>query len=92
MTDGQQTVNEEGVLSSDILHKAVQPLKDKGIRVISLGIGSGTTLFDLLTLASTDEDVYLAENFQVLKELVKELTARKCPGEVPSTKCYFKRL
>lgn len=78
MTDGRQTVG-EGFLSSDILHDAVQPLKDKGIRVISLGIGTGTLLFDLLTLASTDEDVYSAADFKELKNLVTELTERNCP-------------
>ena len=81
MTDGRQTV-EEGFLSSDILHDSVQPLKDKGIRVISLGIGKGTLLFDLLTLASTDEDVYSASDFKELKNLVTELTERNCPGMV----------
>ena len=81
MTDGRQTV-EEGFLSSDILHDSVQPLKDKGIRVISLGIGKGTLLFDLLTLASTDEDVYSAADFKELKNLVTELTERNCPGMV----------
>lgn len=78
MTDGRQTVD-EGFLSSDILHDAVQPLKDKGIRVISLGIGKGTLLFDLLTLASTDQDVYSAADFKELKNLVTELTERNCP-------------
>ena len=81
MTDGKQTTA-EGVLASDILLAAVQPLKDKGVRVISLGIGAATGILDLLTLASTDNDVYLAENFVVLKGLVKELTEKKCPGKV----------
>lgn len=80
MTDGKQTVNDKGTLTSDILYAAVQPLKDKKIRVISLGIGSNTNLLDLLTLASTDADVYLAENFEMLKGLVTDLTERKCPG------------
>lgn len=82
MTDGKQTVAEEGKLSSDILNAAVQPLKDKKVRLISLGIGKGANLFDLLTIASTDNDVYLAENFAQLKGLVTDLTANKCPGRV----------
>lgn len=89
MTDGRQTVG-EGFLSSDILHDAVQPLKDKGIRVISLGIGTGTLLFDLLTLASTDEDVYSAADFKELKNLVTELTERNCPGMVSLSTPFFK--
>lgn len=80
MTDGKQTLDDENALTTDILFAAVQPLKDKGIRVISLGIGPNTNLLDLLTLASTDNDVYLAQDFLELKDLVTELTERKCPG------------
>ena len=80
MTDGKQTVD-EGVLSADILYNAVQPLKDKNVKVLSLGIGKNTNLFDLLTLASSGSDVFLAENFEQLKDLVTDLTQNKCPGK-----------
>ena len=80
MTDGKQTLDDETALTSDVLLAAVQPLKDKGVRVISLGIGPRTNLLDLLTLASTDNDVYLAADFLELKGLVTELTVNKCPG------------
>ena len=80
MTDGKQTVEKDGVLPSDILRDAVQPLKDKGIRVISLGVGKGIELFDLVTLASTDLDVYTATDFEELETLVTELTKGNCPG------------
>ena len=80
MTDGKQTVD-DGVLSADILYNAVQPLKDKNVKVLSLGIGKNTNLFDLLTLASSDNDVFLAENFEQLKDLVTDLTQNKCPGK-----------
>lgn len=80
MTDGKQTVD-DGVLSADILYNAVQPLKDKNVKVLSLGIGKNTNLFDLLTLASTGNDVFLAENFEQLKDLVTDLTQNKCPGK-----------
>ncbi|XP_067022317.1 A disintegrin and metalloproteinase with thrombospondin motifs adt-1-like isoform X6 [Acropora muricata] len=79
MTDGKQTVRNDTILSSDILSAAVQPLKDKNVKVISLGIGKNTNLFDLMTIASSSDDVYLAENFAVLKGLVANLTQNKCP-------------
>ncbi|XP_074624580.1 SCO-spondin-like isoform X4 [Acropora palmata] len=79
MTDGKQTVRNDSILSSDILSAAVQPLKDKNVKVISLGIGKNTNLFDLMTIASSSDDVYLAENFAVLKGLVANLTQNKCP-------------
>ena len=81
MTDGKQTVDEEGVLSADILYNAVQPLKGKKVKVLSLGIGKNTNLFDLRTLASSGSDVFLAENFEQLKDLVTDLTQNKCPGK-----------
>lgn len=88
MTDGKQTLNDENSdLATDILFEAVQPLKEKGIRVISLGIGTNTQLLDLLTLASTDNDVYLAQDFTELRNLVTELTERKCPGKLFIVMC-----
>ena len=40
MTDGEQTKDPEDTKSvNEILAEAVQPLKDKGVRVITLGIG-----------------------------------------------------
>lgn len=88
MTDGKQTLNDENSdFATDILFEAVQPLKEKGIRVISLGIGTNTQLLDLLTLASTDNDVYLAQDFTELRNLVTELTERKCPGKLFIVMC-----
>lgn len=83
MTDGKQSLKKGDTrLTTDILFEAVQPLKEKGIRVISLGIGGKTQLLDLLTLASSDRDVYLAEDFNELKTLVTDLTERNCPGKM----------
>ena len=82
MTDGKQTIDDKSSdLATDILFAAVQPLKEKGVRVISLGIGPNAQLLDLLTLASTDNDVYLAQDFTELRNLVTDLTERKCPGK-----------
>ena len=82
MTDGKQTVRNHSILSSDILSAAVQPLKDRNIKVITLGIGKNTNLFDLMTIASSSDDVYLAENVAFLKGLVANLTQNKCPGRL----------
>ena len=87
MTDGKQTIKNDSILSSDVLSAAVQPLKDKNVKVISLGIGKNTNLFDLMTIASSSNDVYLAENFAVLKGLAANLTQNKCPGSLIT---YFK--
>ena len=83
MTDGRQTVNDESVLGVDILEEAVKPIKDKGVLVMTIGIGKGANLVDLLAMASSDVDVYMAENFKELRNLVKDLTVKKCPGKNP---------
>lgn len=80
MTDGIQTVVDEGTDAYDILYAAVQPLKHKKVRVITLGIGFKADLKELQALASTREDMYMVENFEILKELATELAERKCPG------------
>ena len=87
MTDGKQTIKNSNKSSYDILSAAVKPLKDKNVKVISLGIGNNTNLFDLMTIASSSNDVYLAKNFTVLKGLVANLTQNKCPGRLIT---YFK--
>ena len=87
MTDGKQTIKNSIILSSDILSAAVQPLKDKNVKVISLGIGKNANLFDLMTIASSSNDVYLDENFAVLKGIVANLTRKKCQGRLIT---YFK--
>ena len=82
MTDGKQTIRNDSILSSDILRAAAQPLKEKNVKVISLGIGKTTNLFDLVTIASSKDDVYFAEDFAVLNRLVEPLTQNKCPGRL----------
>lgn len=90
MTDGEQSLEKGDTrLTMDILYEAVQPLKERGIRVISLGIGSNAKLEDLLTLASSDTDVYFAKDFKELKTLVTDLTEKNCPGRLVVLTCIY---
>ena len=83
MTDGVQTIPEGDTRSSgDILSEAVTPIKEKGIEVMSIGIGRGIVLMDLVTLATDDTGVFLAENFEALDEIVTDVREGKCPGEI----------
>ena len=83
MTDGAQTVPGDGLKSSsEILDAAVQPVKDKGVEVMSIGIGKGIDLVDLVTLASDDTGVFLAETFAALNEIATDIRKGKCPGEI----------
>lgn len=49
-------------LASDVLYKAVQPLKDKNvIMILSLTIGRNADLFNVLTLAFSQRCVFRGE-------------------------------
>ena len=83
MTDGVQTIPEgETRTSGDILSAAVTPIKEKGVEVMSIGIGKSIVLVDLVTLASDDTGVFLAESFEALDEIVTDVREGKCPGEI----------
>jgi len=80
MTDGVQTVPEgDARTPGDVLLEAVTPIKDKGVEVMSIGIGKSIVLVDLLTLASDDTGVFLAETFEALDEIVTDVREGKCP-------------
>lgn len=83
MTDGVQTIPEGDLRTSgDILSTAVSPIKEKGIEVMSIGIGRNIVLMDLVTLATDDTGVFLAENFDALDEIVTDVREGKCPGDI----------
>ena len=82
MTDGAQTIpDDENRTSIEILRKAVQPIKNKGVEVITLGIGKSTILEDLVEIASDDTGVFLAEDFTALDEIVTDVKEGKCPSK-----------
>lgn len=81
MTDGGQTVKENAVKSVDqILTDASQPLKDKQVHIISLGIGKRVNKLSLKTIA-TGDNVYSAKSFNDLRPLVKQLRKGSCIGK-----------
>ena len=89
MTDGVQTAKGDTRTSGDILSEAVTPIKDKGVEVMSIGIGKSIELIDLVTLASDDTGVFLAETFEALDEIVTDVREGKCPGEIVMVSCLF---
>ena len=83
MTDGVQTIPEGDTRTSgDILSTAVAPIKAKGIEVMSIGIGKSIVLMDLVSLATDDRGVFLAETFEALDEIVTDIREGKCPGGI----------
>ena len=90
MTDGVQTVPKGSSKTSlQILRNASAPLKKKGIEIITLGIGKGIILEDLVEIATDDTGVFLAEDFSALDEIVTDVREGKCPGRrLFSTRLY----
>ena len=84
MTDGVQTIPADITpkpKSLDILREAVAPIKERGIEVMTIGIGKAIVLEDLVELASDDTGVFLAEDFRALDEIVTDVREGKCPGQ-----------
>jgi len=78
MTDGVQTKDPKDKRSvTEILAEAAQPLKDKGVRVISLGIGQRVDRASLQTIATGDY-VFSARSFNDLRRMVRDLKKGTC--------------
>ena len=55
-----------------------QQLKAKGIETISVGVGSGTDLNELRTIASSPNNVIQLEEFEELKYIIEKLVPAEC--------------
>lgn len=82
ITDGEQSKKDDSKLSVDqILSQAAQPLKDKGVRVIALGIGKKVNMENLETIASDKRLVFKASSFHSLLRIVTSLKKGTCLGK-----------
>ncbi|XP_028415701.1 matrilin-2-like [Dendronephthya gigantea] len=72
-TDGQSSAN--------VYHPA-QQLKNIGVIIFSIGIGSGINVLELRTMASApaDDHVFLLNNFNEFSSLVQNLSFSVCNG------------
>lgn len=79
MTDGEQTTDAKTKGSvNELLVEASQPLKDKGIRVISLGIGRRVNRESLEAIAASKDSVFTASSFNALRTMVRKLKKGTC--------------
>ena len=82
MTDGEQTVEKNAQRTvREILEAAAQPLKDKGVNIISLGIGRKVNRKSLEAI-STGNNVFMATSFNDLRTLVRDLRKGTCLSEL----------
>lgn len=80
LTDGTQTPEPSPGESEENLISAAQLLHDKGIDVLALGIGKDVNPFQLLNIASDENNLYVAKVFDEILDVVEELTKRECLG------------
>lgn len=76
LTDGEQTQT-PGAIPID---RTARFLKDDGVRLITIGVGSNVNKNELRTIASSDKDVITADTFDDLLAQVEPLTKRACEG------------
>lgn len=80
LTDGTQTPEPSPEISEENLSIAAQSLRDKGVDVLAMGIGKDVNPFQLLTIASDENNLYVAKVFDELLGMVGELSKRECLG------------
>ena len=78
LTDGNQT-GFDLVPDQTPLEDAIQPIRDLGVKVIAIGIGS-VDREQLATLVTDPNDILQAKNFSELLSFVRTTVARSCRG------------
>ncbi|CAH3105702.1 unnamed protein product, partial [Porites lobata] len=78
LTDGNQT-GFDLVPDQTPLVDAIQPIKDLGVKIIAIGIGS-VDREQLATLVTDPNDILQPKNFQELLTLVKTTVQKSCEG------------
>ena len=85
LTDGTQTPEPSPNEAEENLISAARLLHDKGIEVLAFGIGINVNPFQLLNIASDENNLYVAEVFDEILDVVGDLTTRECLGELEMT-------
>jgi len=85
LTDGTQTPEPSPNEAEENLIRAAGLLHDKGIEVLAFGIGNNVNPFQLLNIASDESNLYVAEVFDQILDVVGDLTTRECLGELEIT-------
>ena len=76
LTDGSQTLDEDAEEPSEISTE----LRNAGIPIIVIGIGSGVNRTELTNIAGSKENVYAAQDFDILKQggFIQNITSLTC--------------
>jgi len=77
ITDGKQTTTGQYTR----LSVASQGIKNKGVTVYAVGVGSGADKAELEEIASALEYVFTSSSFKELQDISLGLTKRLCQGK-----------
>ena len=77
ITDGEQTTT-QAYTPLDIASKRI---KDKGVEVFALGVGSGVNVDQLRQIASSNDNVFTSPGFEELVNVVKPIVEKSCPSK-----------
>ena len=77
ITDGKQTTTGQYTR----LSVATQGIKNKGVTVYAVGVGSGADKAELEEIASAPEYVFTSSSFKELQDISLGLTKRLCQGK-----------
>lgn len=80
LTDGTQTPEPSPEEAEENLIVAAQVLHEKGIDVLAFGIGKDVNPFQLLNIASDENNLYVARVFDEILDVVGQLARRECLG------------
>ena len=78
ITDGNQTKTGQYTKLSD----ASRGIKNKGVTVYAVGVGSGVDQAELEEIASRPEYVFISSSFKELQSISSGVTRRLCEGEL----------
>ena len=77
ITDGEQTTT-QAYTPLDIASKRI---KDKGVEVFALGVGSGVKIDQLRLIASSNDNVFTSPSFEELVNVVNSIVEKSCPSK-----------
>ena len=78
LTDGNQTGTDVAPDQVSLVD-AIQPIKDLGVKVIAVAIGS-VDLDQLRLLVTDNDDILITRSFAELQNLVRTTVERSCRG------------
>ena len=79
ITDGEQTTNRGQYTELSV---AASRLKNKNVRVFSLGIGKNVDSKQLNDIASSPDNVFTAASFSDLSPAATTIVQSSCPGRL----------